>query len=125
MKKLSVLFLIAILGIVLWALPAGAEKSRMTDAEMDGITAGASIPTPGSPVWNCCAQLILHANGSLVPLSGGVSLDVTTMPINPSIMSFVHLEGDLSVPGVFSVGSLITGPKKLVVPLPSFVLPIP
>jgi hypothetical protein len=45
MKKLSVLILIAILGMVLWALPAGAEKIRMTDAELDGITAGNNLIT--------------------------------------------------------------------------------
>ncbi len=56
MKKLSVLFLIAIFGIVLWALPVGAEKIRLTDAELDGITAGAvgfpcgqvCVPPPNS-----------------------------------------------------------------------------
>ncbi len=38
MKKLRIL--ITMLGVVLWVLPAGAEKIRLTDAEMDGITAG-------------------------------------------------------------------------------------
>jgi hypothetical protein len=53
MKKLSVLILVAILGLVLWALPAGAEKIRLTDAELDGITAGVvcgliCVPPPNS-----------------------------------------------------------------------------
>jgi hypothetical protein len=40
MKKLSVFFVITILGIVLWALPAGAEKIRLTDDQMDNVAAG-------------------------------------------------------------------------------------
>ncbi len=44
MKKLSLLNFVAILGIVLWALPAGAEKIRLTDAELDEITAGNLFP---------------------------------------------------------------------------------
>jgi hypothetical protein len=53
MKKLSVLIFIAILGVVLWALPAGAEKIRLSDAELDGITAGfvcglICVPPPSS-----------------------------------------------------------------------------
>ncbi len=53
MKKLSVLILVATLGLVLWALPAGAEKIRLTDAELDGITAGVPcglicVPPPSS-----------------------------------------------------------------------------
>ncbi len=40
MKKVSVLILVAILGIVLWALPAGAEKIRLSDAQLDEIAAG-------------------------------------------------------------------------------------
>jgi hypothetical protein len=50
MKKLSALILVAILGIVFWALPAGAEKIRLSDAEMDGITAG----TVGFPCGQVC-----------------------------------------------------------------------
>ncbi len=53
MKRLSVFILIAALCLLGWALPAGAEKIRLTDAEMDGITAGVvcgliCVPPPSS-----------------------------------------------------------------------------
>jgi hypothetical protein len=41
MKKVSVLILVAILGVVGWALPAGAGKMRLTDDQLDEIMAGA------------------------------------------------------------------------------------
>ncbi len=41
MKKVNALILIAILGVVGWALPAGAEKIRLTDDQLDEIMAGA------------------------------------------------------------------------------------
>ncbi len=69
MKKLSVLFLIAILGIVLWALPVGAEKIRLTDAELDGITAGVvpslfeiTVPPPDS--IRCCVEAFFSVAGA-------------------------------------------------------------
>ena len=49
MKKLSVLILIAILGVVLWALPVGAEKIRLSDVELDGIAAGVVLNIPPPP----------------------------------------------------------------------------
>ncbi len=127
MKKLSVLFLIAILGIVLWALPAGAEKIRLTDAELDGITGGAQISVPPltSPLYQCCAQVLLVANGGLMPVNGNVSLAVTTMPLK-SIESDVRLSGAASVPGNLTIfPGFVLGPKGLAVPLPGFIIPIP
>ncbi len=129
MKKLSVLMLIVALCLVGWALPASAEKIRLTDAELDGITAGfplvLEVPPVGSPVWNCCAQVTLSANGSLMPLLGSVGLSLQTIPINPTIRSVVSLNASGAVPGIFSAGGSVFGPKGLVVPLPIFVLPIP
>ena len=40
MKRLSVLLLIAVLALVGWALPAGAEKVRLTEDQMDNVSAG-------------------------------------------------------------------------------------
>jgi hypothetical protein len=55
MKRLSVFILIGAIALVGWALPAGAEKIRLTDAELDAITAGVppplimlSVPPPSS-----------------------------------------------------------------------------
>ncbi len=129
MKKLSILFLIAVLGIVLWALPAGAEKIRLTDAELDGITAGVPalilvVPPVGSPVWNCCARTQLGAVGGLMPLNGTVSLSVVTIPINPKILTAVGLSASGTVPGIFfATGSILTpsGP----ISLGPFGIPIP
>ncbi len=41
MKKVSVLILIAIIGVAGWVLPAGAQKIRLTDDQLDEIMAGA------------------------------------------------------------------------------------
>ena len=48
MKRLSVLLLIAVLALVGWALPAGAEKVRLTEDQMDTVSAGFEVP--GFPV---------------------------------------------------------------------------
>jgi hypothetical protein len=40
MKRLSVLLLVAVLALVGWALPAGAEKVRLTEDQMDNVSAG-------------------------------------------------------------------------------------
>ncbi len=44
MKTAPVLVLIVLVGVLGWALPAGAEKAVLTDAELDGISAGAAAP---------------------------------------------------------------------------------
>ena len=48
MKRLSVLLLVAVLALVGWALPAGAEKVRLTEDQMDNVSAGFQVP--GFPV---------------------------------------------------------------------------
>ncbi len=128
MKKLSVLIVVAILGIVLWALPAGAEKVRMSDSELDGIAAGIpgvklNIPPP-SPVA-CCVNLFLAALGLPKPPLGDLSLNLTTIPMNPTIKSNVVLSATGMVPGSLLVGGSISGPKGISVPIPGFFLPIP
>jgi hypothetical protein len=130
MKKLSVLFLIAILGIVVWALPAGAEKIRMTDAELDGIAAGIpgvslTVPPLSSPIWNCCARVSLIAAGGLMPLNGTVQLAVSAIPINPTLDVSVALNATGTLPGIFNAGGFVSGPKGLVVPIGPFVISIP
>ncbi len=125
MKKLSVLFLIAILGIVLWALPARAEKIRMTDAEMDGITAGASLAIPPPASVTCCAHVFLSAVGSLMPPTGSLSLVVMTLGGKTIGGVNVNLNPFGSVPGGVGVGGIIAGPKGTVVPIPGLFLPIP
>jgi len=47
MKRLSVLILVVVFGLVGWALPAGAEKVRLTDDQMDNVAAGSN----GPPLW--------------------------------------------------------------------------
>ncbi len=131
MKKLSVLILVAILGAALLALPAGAEKIRLTDAEMDGITAGILpgvsliAPPMTSPVWKCCARVGLEAFGGLMPLTGNVHLGVSTIPINPTISSGVSLNATGLVPGGFGTNGFVFGPNGLLVTLPPFSIPIP
>ncbi len=44
MKTAPVLVLIVLIGVLGWALPAGAEKAVMTDAELDTISAAAAAP---------------------------------------------------------------------------------
>jgi hypothetical protein len=75
MKKLSIL--IAILGIAFWVLPAGAEKVRLTDAQMDGITAGTTcgqicVPPPSSV--NGIVNAFVNASGSPSPPMGRFEL---------------------------------------------------
>jgi hypothetical protein len=95
MKKPSILFLIAILGVFLWALPAGAEKIRLSDAEMDGITAGTisfpcgqvCIPPPNSlsgivgaginAFGHLSAPTGTFEAGGGTPLAGGVSAQIS------------------------------------------------
>lgn len=129
MKKLSVLFLIAILGVVLGALPAGAEKIRMTDAELDGISAGLipavqlTLPPKGSPAL-CCVNVMLGAGGFAMPPTGMVFLDIWTKPGNPDPVGGVeiHLESSGMVPGSIHAGGTIKAPGGISVPL-SFNLP--
>jgi hypothetical protein len=130
MKKLSVLILVTILGLVLWALPAGAEKIRLTDAELDGIAAGIPgvtlfVPPAGSPVVKCCAYVELTATGGLMPLTGGVSLSATTIPINPTLVTIVGLHATGPLPGVFVAEGGVFAPKGLFVPIGPFTIPIP
>ncbi len=98
MKKLSVLILVAILGIVFWALPAGAEKIRLSDAELDGITASGvpipcgqvCVPPPNSVSGIVLAGILaqgglmggphgLFAAGGATPLAKGVSASITAI----------------------------------------------
>jgi hypothetical protein len=54
MKRVSVVILVAVLGLVGWALPAGAEKVRLTEDQMDNVSAGLTMSpgftVPGFPV---------------------------------------------------------------------------
>ncbi len=133
MKKLSVLFLIAILGIVLWALPAGAEKIRLTDAELDGITAGLivfTVPPPTSIA--CCVGLSFVGLGTaigpppvavgtgtlvlsiVVPTgsagAAGVGVTGTGAAINPPPSAFATLVGAAFGPKGAAVPFLFTFP---------------
>ncbi len=46
MKRLSVLILVAVLALVGWVLPAGAEKVRLTEDQMDTVSAaGFTLPS--------------------------------------------------------------------------------
>ncbi len=46
MKTTSALALIVLVGFLGWALPAGAEKAPLTDAQLDEITAGVKMMPP-------------------------------------------------------------------------------
>ncbi len=105
MKKLSVFCLIAILGIVLWALPAGAEKIRMTDAELDGITAGVPPPPP-FPCGQVCvpfdktggvAGAGISAFGNLAGLTGTFAAGGGT-PLAGGFFAQILGSGHLSSP---------------------------
>ncbi len=101
MKKLSVLFLIAILGLGGWALPAGAEKIRLTDAELDGIAAGNGFP---------CGQVCVPMNktggvaGAGISASGGLGpphgtfLAGGAVPLAGGISANISASGHLSFP---------------------------
>jgi hypothetical protein len=124
MKKLSVLILVAILGLVLWALPAGAEKIRLTDAELDGIAAGFLLQImPPTPI-PCCVFLDAVGAGVLGPgpgLAGGLvlsSIIVPTGTIGPARVS-ATVEGTASKPLGIATGSVFgaaVGPKGAAVP---------
>jgi hypothetical protein len=125
MKKLSVLFLIAMLGIVLWALPAGAEKIRLTDAELDGITAGFVFTTPASIA--CCVLLSATGGGGAIggpppfALATGaltLAVQVPTGTIGPAGVS-IGLDGLVQKPPVIMIGTVgggAFGPKGVSVP---------
>ncbi len=127
MKKLSVLCLIAAFGLVLWALPAGAEKIRMTDAELDGITAGFSFGIPPPASIACC--VLLNAVGMGVVVGGpppfalatgalGLGVAVPTGTIGPAGVS-IALDGLVEKPPVIVIGTAgggAFGPKGVSVP---------
>jgi hypothetical protein len=117
MKKLGALFLIAILAIVLWALPAGAEKIRLTDAEMDGITAGFVFMTPAS-----LANIVsLTAIGVGVAGPGSASGSLTlllTILTHPVVTGTASGAASSPPPAASGVVSLVVqGPNGLIVPL--------
>ncbi len=132
MKKVSVLFLIAILGIALWALPAWAEKIRMTDAELDGVAAGFFFTIPPPTSIACCVNLLATGMGTVVnapPIAlatGNVSL-VVGVPIgkiggagvNAGLTGFTQ---NLPPTANGSVVGDAIGPKGAVVPF-VFVFP--
>jgi hypothetical protein len=113
MKKVSVLILIAILGVVGWTLPAGAEKIRMTDAELDGIAAGNGFP---------CGQVCIPMNktggvaGAGIAASGGLGplhgtfLAGGAAPLAGGISANISASGHLSSPtGQFTINVTVPG----------------
>ncbi len=129
MKGLSAIIVIAALCLVAWALPAGAEKIRLTDAEMDGIMAGASLNIPPPSSVGCCLNVFLSAVGGAMPPMGSLLLDICTIPgtcnhnNDPGIGGVnIMLNAFGMVPGGVGVGGTIAAPKGIVVPV-SFFLP--
>ncbi len=105
MKRLSVFILIAALCLVGWALPVGAEKIRLTDAEMDGITAGRAgvgLTIPPPALIGCCVHLMLNAVGGAMPPMGGLALDLWTKPGMPDPVPGVNIM--LNATGMASMG---------------------
>jgi hypothetical protein len=64
MKRLSVLILIVAFAVVGWVLPAGAEKIRLTDDQMDNVAAG-------SQRGNCATCLVDEQFGGGSFFGGG------------------------------------------------------
>ncbi len=133
MKKLSVLFLIAILGLGGWALPAGAEKIRLTDAEMDGITAGSNgnpfpcisplcVPPPTSIA--CCAFAGIAfgggAAGSGPPLNGFFSAGGGSPLPRPlqTALAGIMAEGMTPMTGSFSIFFEVPGAPRQCIGFP-------
>ncbi len=56
MKTTFALVLIVLVGLLGWAVPAGAEKVPLTDAQLDEITAGK--PMPMSPTFGQLSLLL-------------------------------------------------------------------
>ncbi len=108
MKKLSAFILIAILGLVLWALPAGAEKIRMTDAELDGIAAGAPcglicVPPPSSVngIVNANVNAFLRLNAGV---EGAFMIDGGTFKGRGNMVEIMGLGSVMSPPtGSFAI----------------------
>ncbi len=121
MKKLSVLCLIAILGFMVWALPAGAEKIRMTDAELDGVTAGSfpipcgqvCVPPPDSVKGIVTAGV--NAQGMLMPLMGEFSAGGGTPKGRGNFAEIIAEGGIMSPPtGSFAIQILTFGTRMCV-----------
>jgi hypothetical protein len=113
MKKLSVLILIAALSLVGWALPAGAEKIRMTDAELDGVAAG--LPFPCGQVCvlfdkaGGVAGAGISASGNLMGLQGSFAAGGGAVPAG-GIFATIRANGHLSSPtGGFTIEFTVPG----------------
>ncbi len=66
MKRLWVFVFIAAFALVGWAMPAGAEKVRLTEDEMDNVAAGGCV--------NCLVDQ--HIGGGIGPVGGGFTFQV-------------------------------------------------
>jgi hypothetical protein len=64
MKTTSTLVLIVLIGVLGWALPAGAEKALLTDTQLDQISAGTpASPTPCMGAPDVCAKEAAKVSG--------------------------------------------------------------
>jgi hypothetical protein len=107
MKKMSILILITVLGIGGWALPAGAEKIRLTDVQLDEITAGSFYPCGQVCVsfskTGDAAGAGINATGGLTPPQGNFMAGGGT-PLLGGVYAKISATGHLSFPmGNFSV----------------------
>jgi hypothetical protein len=119
MKKLSVLILIAILGIVLWALPAGAEKIRLSDAQLDEITAGQLFPcgqvcvplSKGGGVAGAGIDAWGAFLGSGLPLTGSFEAGGgTPLPQQlDTVAATIRAQGTTPMTGNFSIMFIVPG----------------
>ncbi len=110
MKKLSVLMLITMLGIILWVLPAGAEKIRLSDAQLDEITAGQLFPC-----GQVCVPLSkgggvagagLAAGGTFLFEAGGFTPHPTGAD---TVAATIILRGMTPMPGNFLIMYFVPG----------------
>ncbi len=126
MKKLRLLSFVAVLGAVLWALPAGAEKIRLTDAQLDEITAGQLFPcdqvcVPLSKGGGVAGAGIAAGGGFLgsgLPLTGFFAAGGGTplpMPLD-TVVARIRAEGTTPMTGNFSIFFMAPGVSSRCIP---------
>jgi hypothetical protein len=110
MKRLWVFILIAVFGLVGWALPAGAEKVRLSDAQLDEITAGGClicVPPPNS--LNGIANAFINASGMPSPPWGMFDLGGGTPKGRGNNVTITGEGGVMPLTGSFRICGIAFG----------------
>ncbi len=102
MKTAPALVLIVLIALLGWALPAGAEKAPLTDAQLDDVSAGcyafSPVCVPGAPMVWLGARLF-----------GGVA-PVPNVPNVPNVPPVAPVGGKART-GAFAFGAMFGHPK--------------